>query len=98
MFPVYIKFASELSNAGSSALSESKARKLDFVEDSLKESADAYANVLTHGFITTFNMLTAKDNFIFSTLKVTTTLGIDKNKCGLPWLATEKHFQFDIYT
>lgn len=100
MFPVYIKFASELKVESSTLLTDSKMRKLDFLED---------------------------------TLKVTTTLGIDKNKNGSPWLATadfriylsgvsskgdanrflqrtaesclllnsvstEKHFQFDIVT
>lgn len=94
MFPVYIKFANELKNAETAVLAGSKVRKLDFVEDSLRESADAYASVLTNGFISTFNILAEKEGFVFSTLKVTTTLGIDKNKSGLPWLATA---DFRIY-
>lgn len=89
MFPVYIKFASELSAAGSAVLSESKVRKLDFVEDSLKESADAYATAELKISLSGVKSKNVANRFFQKTLESCLLLNS---------VSTEKHFQFDIYT
>ena len=49
---------------------------------------DMYAMALSNSFVATFKILAHEVDLSFENLKVLTTLGIDRNGLGAPWLAT----------
>ncbi len=85
MLPTYFKMTSEINIPDLDRLNNINAN-LSTVETQNPE--DTYAIALTNGFISTFKRIAQQSNFRFSTLKVLTTVGIDHNKNGNPWLAT----------